>query len=148
MLFRVLIYKAAMGRKFARFPRSRAWLTATVAALIPLAAVARPAAAATAVTCTYTVTATWTGGFAADVDITNNGPTINGWTLRWTFTTPTADIRSWSAVITEQAGNQATATNMIWDGTIATAHTASFGWSAAAVSTGVPTNLSINGNPC
>jgi hypothetical protein len=82
------------------------------------------------------------------VDIANNGPAINGWTLRWTFTTSTADVRGWSAIITEQVGNRATATNMSWNGTILTGQTASFGWSAKAVSTGVPTDLTINGTPC
>jgi cellulase/cellobiase CelA1 len=121
---------------------------AAAAASIPLVAVPWPAAAQTEVTCTYTVSTSWNGGFTANVDITNNGPAINGWTLRWTFTTPTADIRSWSAVITEQDGNRATATNMSWNGTIASGETTSFGWSAAAISTGVPTDLTINGEPC
>jgi hypothetical protein len=123
------------------------WLT-VAATLIPLAAVARPATASTTVTCTYTVISAWNGGFSANVSITNNGPAINGWTLRWTFTTPTSNVNGWAASITEQAGNVATATNMSWDGAIATGRTASFGWSAAAVSTGVPTDLTINGNPC
>lgn len=133
--------------KFSRSVHWRVWLTAA-AALIPLLAAPRPAAADANVTCAYTVTNSWNGGFTANVDITNNGPVINGWTLRWTFTTPTADIRSWSAVITEQDGNQATATNTSWNGTIRTGLTTSFGWSATAVSTGVPTNLTINGEAC
>ena len=122
------------------------WLI-VAATLIPLAA-ARPAAASTSVTCTYTVNSSWSGGFTASVSITNNGPAIKGWTLRWTFTTPTSNVQSWMAVITEQAGNRATATSMNWDSTILAGHTATFGWSAAAVSTGVPTDLTINGNPC
>lgn len=141
------MYKAAMGRRFIRFARLCACLIA-LATLIPLASTARPATAEPAITCTYTVTNSWIGGFSANVDITNNGPAINGWTLRWTFTTPTTDIHSWLATITEQAGDQATATNMSWNGTIRTAQTASFGWSAAAVSTSVPTDLTINGTPC
>ncbi len=139
------MYNPAMA--FMRVAHWRVWLIAA-ATLIPLTAVARPATADPAVTCTYTVTTSWNGGFTANVNITDNGPAINGWTLRWTFTTPTADIRGWSAVITEQVGNQATATNMSWNGAIATGHTASFGWSAAAASTGVPTDLTINGAPC
>ena len=136
-----------MAWKFIRVVHWRVWLT-VAATLLPLGALARPAAADSAVSCTYTVSSTWSGGFTANVDIANNGPAINGWTLRWTFTTPTADVQAWSAVITEQAGNLATATNMSWNGTIPTGKTASFGWSAAAVSTGVPTDLTINGTPC
>jgi len=123
------------------------WLT-VAATLIPLAAVARPATAGTTVTCAYTVNSSWIGGFTASVSITNNGPAISGWTLGWTFTTPTADVHGWAAVITEQPGNRATATNVSWNSTIPAASTLSFGWSAAAISTGVPTDLTINGNPC
>jgi hypothetical protein len=147
VLIPVLIYKAAMAWKFIRLVHWCVWLTAAVT-LIPLGAVAGPATAGTAVTCTYVVSNSWNGGFTADVYISNNGPAINGWTLRWTFTTPTADVHGWSANITEQDGNQATATNMSWNGTIATGQIVSFGWSAAAVATGVPTDLTINGTPC
>lgn len=135
-----------MAWKFIRFAHWRVWLTAA-ATLISLTAVARPATAETALTCTYTVTSAWTDGFIATVDITNNGPTISGWTVRWTFLTPTSNVVAWSTVIT-QDGNQATATNMSWNGTIATGQTISFAWSAAALSTGVPTDLTINGEPC
>lgn len=146
-LCRTLIYKAAMGRKLVKLAHCCGWLIAA-ATLIPLAFVVRPAAADTTVTCTYTVINTWSGGFTANVDIANNGPAINGWTLRWTFTTPTTNIAGWQATITEQNGNQATATNMSWDAAIATGARADFGWSASAVSTGVPTDLTINGTPC
>jgi endoglucanase len=139
------MYEVAMAWKFRR-AHWRVWL-AVAATLIPLAAVARPATAEGTLTCTYTVTSTWPGGFTANVDITNNGPAINGWTLRWTFPTPTSLGGVWSAVITEQ-GNQATATNATWNGVIGTGLTTSIGWSAQAASTAVPTNLTINGQSC
>jgi hypothetical protein len=135
-----------MAWKFIRFAHWQLWLTAAVT-LISLTAAARPATAGTGVTCTYTVTSTWVGGFTANVDITNNGPAINGWTLRWTFPTSTSLGGVWAAVITEQ-GNRATATNVNWDGAIPTGWTAKVGWSASAVSTAVPTDLTINGQPC
>ena len=86
--------------------------------------------------------------FLGYVDIINNGPAINGWTLRWTFITPTSDIQGWLAVIAVQGGNRATATTLSWNGTIPTGATASFGWNAKANSTAVPTDLTINGEPC
>ena len=135
-----------MAWKFIRFAHWQVWLTAA-ATLISLTAAARPATADTGVTCTYTVTNSWTDGFTANVDITNNGPVINGWTLQWTFLTPTSLGAVWSAVITEQ-GNRATATNMSWNNAIPTGLTASIGWSARAASTAVPTDLTINGQPC
>ena len=146
VLIPVLIYKAAMAWKSIRFAHWRIWLTAA-ATLISLTAAARPATADTAVTCAYTVTTSWPGGFTANVDITNNGPAINGWTLQWTFLTPTSLGTVWSAAITEQ-GNRATATNMSWNSAIPAGFTASIGWSARAASTAVPTDLTINGQPC
>jgi hypothetical protein len=135
-----------MAWKSIRFARWQLWVT-VAATLVSLTAAARPATADTGVTCTYTVTTTWGGGFSANVDIANNGPAINGWTLQWTFLTPTSLGSVWSAVITEQ-GNRATATNTIWNSVIPAGLTASIGWSARADSTAVPTDLTINGQPC
>ena len=135
-----------MAWKSIRFAHWRVWLTAA-ATLISLTAGARPATADTGVSCAYTVTSSWGSGFTANVNITNNGPAVNGWTLRWTFPAPTSLGAVWSASITEQ-GNQATATNMSWNSAIPTGLTASIGWSARAASTAVPTDLTINGQPC
>ena len=133
--------------EFIRLAHWRVWLT-VAATLISLTAAARPATADTGVTCTYTVSSSWVGGFTADVDITNNGPAISGWTLRWTFLTPTSVGGVWNAAITEQAGGLAVATNVWWNPTISTGQVTSFGWTASAESTAVPTDLTINGQPC
>jgi hypothetical protein len=140
------MYEVAMAWKFIRLAHWRVWLT-VAATLIPLAAVVRPATAEGAVTCTYTVVNSWPGGFTANVDITNNGPAINGWTVQWTFITPTSDIHGWLANITEQ-GNRASAANLSFNGTIATGRTTSFAWTAEATSTAVPADLTINGSAC
>jgi cellulase/cellobiase CelA1 len=136
-----------MTWKFIRFAHWRAWLT-VAAMLVSLTAAARPATAETTVTCTYTVTSSWMGGFIANVDIANNGPAINGWTLRWTFPTPTSLGGVWSATLTEQDGGRAVATNTLWNSTIGAGQVTSFGWTASAASTAVPTDLTINGEPC
>jgi cellulase/cellobiase CelA1 len=136
-----------MTLKFIRFAHWQVWLT-VAATLISLTAAVRPATAATGVTCSYTVTNTWPNGFMANVDITNNGPVINGWTLQWTFRTPTSLGAIWSAGLTEQDGGKAVATNTSWNGTIPTGQVTSFGWTASAASTTVPTDLTINGQPC
>ena len=34
----------------------------------------------------YAVTAQWPGGFTANVEVTNLGDPLNGWSLVWTFT--------------------------------------------------------------
>jgi hypothetical protein len=148
VLILVLIYKAAMTLfRFIRFSYWQVWLTAA-ATLFSMTAVARPATADTGVTCTYTVTTTGIGWFNANVDIANNGATINGWTLQWTFLTPTSLGSIWSANLTEQDGGRAVATNASWNGIIRTGQVTSFGWTASAASTAVPTDLTINGQPC
>jgi len=100
------------------------------------------------VTCVYTFSA-WTGGFSANIQIINNGPTaINGWTLRWTFAVPTAVTSGWSATITDPDGHDVSATNATYNGVIGSGQSTAFGWSAQAASTDVPTDLTVNGMPC
>lgn len=99
------------------------------------------------VTCQYIVTGKWSGGFAADLRIVNNGPTIDGWTVRWTAPVPTSGVVGWSARMTQQ-GSEITAVNMFWNGVVPTGEARMFGWSAVAPSADVPTDITINGSPC
>jgi hypothetical protein len=117
--------------------------TALPAALLPAA----PALAAPTVSCKYRYIA-WSSGFVADLDITNNGPEIHGWTARWTFNEPTANISVWQATLAVPDGRSATATNLYFNGTIRTGPTLNFGWSATAASTSAPTDITVNGVAC
>jgi cellulase/cellobiase CelA1 len=122
------------------------------AAMVGVAAgtvgIAGPASAADGpISCTYTVDASWSGGFFADLAIANAGPAVNGWTVRWTFADPTSGIHGWNAQITLQ-DNVVTATNLSWNGTINTGQVVAFGWSATAAKTTVPTDITVNGTPC
>src|SRR5690606_30012012 len=56
----------------------------------------------------YSVTAQWPGGFTADVNITNLGDPINGWTLTWSYAAGQTVTQAWNATIT-QSGAQVTA---------------------------------------
>lgn len=109
-----------------------------------------PAAATSlAVTCSYTIQNVWPGGFTADIKITNNGPvTINGWTLRWTFNEYTTDISAWQSTLSAPDGVHATAANVSYNATIPSGRSTSIGWSAQALNTSVPIDLSINGAAC
>lgn len=119
-----------------------------VLGLTALGAVPVSAATASAMTCAYTFTA-WSGGFTANIQITNNGATaVNGWTVRWTFPVPTSVTSGWSATITDTGGHDVSATNMSWNGTIGSGLSTAFGWSAEAASTDVPADLTVNGTPC
>ena len=54
----------------------------------------------------------WSGGFVADLTITNHGPAANGWTARWTFPTATANLGVWQARIEQPDAFTMTATNL------------------------------------
>ncbi len=127
-----------------------ALLAVTAAEAAPASASAGAASTATdyAVTCTYIVRTAWSGGFFADVVIVNNGPRIDGWTVRWSFPDPTTILQTWSSLISETDDGRVTATNVSFDAVIESGRTLTFGWSARGMSTAVPTDLSINGMRC
>ncbi|WP_268239687.1 cellulose-binding domain-containing protein [Micromonospora yangpuensis] len=68
----------------------------------------------------------WTGGFTAEVRITNRGAARNGWTLTWSFAADQRVTNAWNAQVT-QAGATVTARNVSWNGTLPQGGTASFG---------------------
>jgi ABC-type glycerol-3-phosphate transport system substrate-binding protein len=140
-----------MPRKSTEFTRAAA--RGAAAALLAAGAVgaagSAPARADTVrtVTCTYTLSS-WLGGFVADVHISNQGPEIDGWTVRWTFTDPTVILATWSSQISQDAAGVVTATPASYNPVIRAGQALSFGWSARAASTRVPSDLTINGVPC
>ena len=63
-------------------------LAVVLAAAGGTVALAGPAEAATG-GCTVTYTARqWPGGFTADVQVTNHGPAIDGWSVAWDYAGP------------------------------------------------------------
>ncbi|NUR57735.1 MAG: hypothetical protein HOV87_03390 [Catenulispora sp.] len=131
----------------ARLLPGRRWCV-VVATVLASTAVIAPARAASNVSCTYRLLAAWPGGFSADVSIANGGPTIDGWTVRWTFADATTVIQTWNSDLSELDARVVTATNRAWNRFIPTGTVTSFGWTAQAVSTAVPTDLSVNGLRC
>lgn len=103
--------------------------------------------AVTAVTCTYTFNA-WNGGFSANVHIANNGPTINGWSVHWTFAESTDQIQAWSSLISVRDGVEVTATNASYNAVIPSGGAVDFGWNARSTATSTPTDLTVNGAAC
>ncbi len=92
---------------------------------------------------------TWTGGFTADVTVSNPGTTaLSGWTLAFTFPGDEKITSAWNATVT-QTGASVSATNMGYNATIPAGGSQSFGfqgtWSASAAP---PTAFSVNGTPC
>lgn len=133
-----------MRRKLALI--SVAAVTATSAGLIGLSG---PAYAASTCSATYTITNQWAGGFQAAVDLTNTGAAITGWNIGWTFGDSNQKITQiWNATAT-QTGTAVTATNMSYNGSVASGGTVEFGflgsWTTADP---VPTAFTLNGASC
>ena len=66
----------------------------------------------------YTVSSQWQGGFVADLQVTNQGAALTGWTLSWSFDQGQRVTQAWGAVAT-QSGSAVTATNVSWNGALA-----------------------------
>jgi endoglucanase len=132
--------------------RHRAAVTAALTAVLGSgAAVLSGTASAVSPGCSvgYLVQSQWSGGFTANVTITNLGSAITGWTL--TFDFPSADQKAtqgWSATWS-QSGTQVSATSMAWNGSLSTNASTSVGF-AGSWSEGnpAPASFSLNGTTC
>src|SRR5581483_7494972 len=99
----------------------------------------------------YTVASQWSGGFGANITITNTGTTaINGWTLKCTFPGGQTVTQGWSGNFS-QSGSVVTVTNVSYNGSIPAGATLSSSpgfngsWSGSNPS---PTSFTINGATC
>src|SRR3954453_14055616 len=121
--------------------------TATVVALTVAGAVP-PHAAAAGCQVTYAVSSQWGGGFGANVTVTNLGDPINGWTLRWSYAAGQTVTQAWNATVS-QSGAAVTATNVSYNGSLATNGSASFGFNGSWTgSNPAPTAFTVNGVAC
>nr|QIN90906.1 cellobiohydrolase [uncultured bacterium] len=140
------------ARRAGALPRSRkhiAWVAAVGLTAGMLTGLTQtPASAAVACDVTYT-TNDWPGGFTANITIKNLGDPINGWTLRFTFPNSSQRItQGWSANWT-QSGSNVTATNMPWNGNLATGASTNIGFNGSwSGSNPKPNSFSINGVTC
>ncbi|MFI1994434.1 cellulose binding domain-containing protein [Actinoplanes sp. NPDC020271] len=131
--------------------RIRVLLTAAAAtALGATVAVTAGNAGAAAAGCqvSYTISSQWSGGFGANVAVTNLGDPITGWTLRWSFGVGQGVTQAWNATVT-QSGTAVTAVDASYNGTLATGGSASFGFNGSWTgSNPVPTAFTLNGIAC
>jgi endoglucanase len=134
-----------------RHRRLRAGLIAgTAAALVAGAGVVAATSATAAAGCrvTYSAPSQWPGGFTANVNITNLGDPINGWTLVWNFPSGQTVTQAWNATVT-QSGAVVTAKDAGYNGSIATNATVSFGFNGAwSSSNTAPISFTLNGTTC
>jgi hypothetical protein len=79
---------------------------------------------------TYKVTSQWSGGFQADVQLTNTGTGAwNGWSLNWTFPDGQKLTQAWNTEAA-QSGSAVTAKNVGWNANVAAGSSVSFGFTA------------------
>ncbi|MFG2366317.1 cellulose binding domain-containing protein [Streptomyces mirabilis] len=80
---------------------------------------------------TYRITNQWSGGFQADVALTNTGTTAwSGWSLSWPFTDGQQITQAWNADAT-QTGTTVTAKNLTWNANVAAGSSVSFGFTGS-----------------
>lgn len=90
----------------------------------------------------------WSTGFTANVTVTNQSAPVTSWQLTWTFSGNQTVTSGWGADV-RQSGNRVTATNMPWNGSLATGASAQFGFQATYSGTvTVPTDFAFNGVSC
>jgi non-reducing end alpha-L-arabinofuranosidase len=131
--------------------RSRMALAVTAALAIAgtaTAVIATSAQAATGCKVDYAVTNSWTGGFGANVTMTNLGDPVSSWKLAWSFTAGQTITQLWNGTAI-QSGTQVTVTSASYNGSIATGSTASFGFNGTWTgSNPAPTSFTFNGITC
>ncbi|MDX3581757.1 cellulose binding domain-containing protein [Streptomyces europaeiscabiei] len=98
---------------------------------------------------TYKVTNEWSGGFQADVQLSNTGTSAwTGWSLGWTFPNGQSVSQIWNATHT-QSGSAVTARNIGWNGTVAAGSSVSFGFTGSrSGANGRPTAFKLGDQSC
>jgi hypothetical protein len=123
-------------------------LAVAVAAVSMLAATGQTAAAAAGPCSVSYQVNQWTGGFTANVGVTNNGAAVTAWTLTWSFDGNQKITSAWSAQVT-QTGTGVSAVNESYNGSLATGGTATFGFQGTfSGSNDTPANFALNGVSC
>ncbi|MFJ6793969.1 cellulose-binding domain-containing protein [Streptomyces sp. NPDC091268] len=91
---------------------------------------------------------TWTGGYTAQVKVTNLGPALDSWRLSWTYAGDQQVTSAWNAAVT-QTGPSVLAVNTSWNGALGTGGSAEFGLQGTwRTSDPVPTDFALNGVSC
>jgi endoglucanase len=102
-----------------------------------------------ACTAVYKVTNAWSGGFQADVLVTNTGAAaLNGWTLSFTFGGDQKVGSGWNGTFA-QTGQKVTVTNPSYAPTLPAGGTVDPGFTATySASNAAPTGFAVNGVAC
>ncbi|WFE47342.1 cellulose binding domain-containing protein [Verrucosispora sp. WMMD1129] len=131
-------------------PRAALFAAATVTAVAAAGVLTTLTASAAAAGCRvdYRVTNQWTGGFGADVTVTNLGDPVNGWTLTWSYAAGQQVTQAWNTTVT-QSGAQVSARNVDYNAAIGTNGSVNFGFNGSwNGSNPAPTSFALNGTTC
>lgn len=98
---------------------------------------------------TYVDQNDWGSGFTGNIAISNNGPAITSWTLKWTWSGNQQLSGPWNANGT-QSGQNVTFTNASWNGSIGSGQTLTgIGFNANYSGTNaIPSSFTLNGVAC
>lgn len=92
----------------------------------------------------YTVQNDWGNGAVINIDLINNGPTVNGWSITWTFPDNQKITNMWNATYS-QSGSDVTVNNSDWNTSIPSNGSQSFGFTISYSSSNTsPTNFIVN----
>ncbi|MEW2145465.1 cellulose binding domain-containing protein [Micromonospora vinacea] len=135
------------GRRRMTLIATTAAATATLVTAGLLTSVSAQAAAGCQVA--YTVASQWPGGFTGNVTVTNLGDPVTGWTLRWSYGAGQQVSQAWGATAS-QSGNQVSATNVDYNGSLATNASTTFGFNASwnNSSNPAPSGFTLNNVAC
>jgi rhamnogalacturonan endolyase len=131
-------------------PRAALLAATTATAVVAAGVLTTLTASAAAAGCRvdYRVTNQWTGGFGADISVTNLGDPVNGWTLTWTWAAGQQVTQAWNTTVT-QSGAQVSARNVDYNAAIGTNGSVNFGFNGSwNGSNPAPTSFALNGTTC
>ncbi|MCE6994966.1 cellulose binding domain-containing protein [Saccharothrix sp. S26] len=123
-------------------------VAAVAAALTAATVTTAPAQAAVGCRVTYQVANQWTGGFGANVTVTNLGDPVPSWRLAWSFAAGQQVTQIWNGTV-RQSGARVEVDNVSWNGSLGTGASAGFGFNGSWTgSNPVPTQFTLNGTLC
>jgi cellulase/cellobiase CelA1 len=98
---------------------------------------------------TYKITNQWSGGFQADVALTNTGTAAwSGWSLAWSFADGQKLTQAWNADVT-QSGMAVTAKNLTWNANVTAGSSVSFGFTGSWTGANTkPTSFKLGDQTC
>jgi aryl-phospho-beta-D-glucosidase BglC (GH1 family) len=147
-----MIHSPALAHETAASAQPLRWI-ASLIALVICCLIAVPDVLAQTAGCQVTYTKAWEGGngYGANLEIRNNGPAINGWTMTFAFRNGERIQNGWPVTFAQPAGSaQVTvSSNADWNQRIPTGTSFAVGFNGAFTTVnGPPATFTLNGTTC